>query len=1289
MRLRSPGKLLLSLALGLLLLIGLAMLALTLALDRLPRYQAQLKDWVHRQIGFHIAFTDVSPKLRWYGPELYLDHLELRSKDDQRVLARAAGGRVALDLWRLLRSGTLLAGRVELDQPRIVIARLGPDRFALASELVLRGSDTSPDAITLDDLPAGTLAIRGGVIIVQDWNPQLPRLTLRGVNLDLQRDRDRAALTVIARLPRELGEGIRMHGAADGIGSLRSLSWSAAVRATGLSIPGVSRLLPEYLKQLNAGTADVSVAARGRDGALQQADLQVQAQGVITQLTDEPPTRFDRIGGSLSLTHDGDRWTLLGRRLQTARAGQPDPDSQFEVSWQRGTAGDLELHGHASQLRAEALLPLAGLLPQADIRDRLRELEPSGEWLDTRIELARAATGQPLRLKVQAHFREVGFAPIGRAPGARGLSGTLSGTESSGRIDLDTRRAVLDWPRQFSQPVAVDELAGTLYWRRDAAGLLVSTAQLRAVNRDAVVHTQFAFTQPLDGSSPLLTLVAQVDHGQLAQAHNYLPRELLPPRTVEWLDRAFVAGQVDRAVAVIRGPLRHFPFRDGSGLFLVRFAVLGGKLDYGEGWPAIEDLDCHAEFRNEGLTVDLQRGRIGAVPLVSGQARFADFKTAQLLVRVTARGDAAQALGFLRATPVDAMADHAFSAVEAHGALEAQVDLDFPFHEFSKRRVLVHTRLAGVALNLVGSAVTATDLSGDATVDGAQVVRAEVRGRLLGGSVQMQARPPRRASSGRTQLDFRGTAAGEALRSAAGLPPAVMIEGETDWRAVLRMAPEPNRERSLRVLSTLTGLTLRLPEPLAKPAARALPAQADIRWPTGGGLQIRASLATVLRGALTFASEGGALRLKRAALALGGAEPVFDEAQLWNVGGTVEHLDLGGWLALAVPEKGGAPLSSYLRTAAVRVAQLDYLGLTFLDVGIVLTAAEQGLSIGVDGPNVSGTVTLPPNEDPSRPWTLEFSRLKFAAANPGDPSPESAPGAADAPAPDAAAAANPRAVPAIDFHAAEVTWGERHFGDVRATLRKVDDGITVPQISAHGPSFAASAQGEWRGKGAGVGRIEGAVTSTDVHETLRQFGFADVIEAKIGKMDFTFHWLGAPGADALAAAAGKVQITLDDGQILGLKPGAGRLLGLASLAELRRRLALDFSDLTDKGLAFDTVRGSFAVHDGSAYTDDLLVKGPAAEIGLIGRVGLKNRDYDQTAVVTGNVGSTLPLAAFAGGPVIGAAVLLFTQVFKQPLKGLARGYYRITGTWDNPVVERITSADAAAAEAPKGDGQHK
>jgi uncharacterized protein YhdP len=67
--------------------------------------------------------------------------------------------------------------------------------------------------------------------------------------------------------------------------------------------------------------------------------------------------------------------------------------------------------------------------------------------------------------------------------------------------------------------------------------------------------------------------------------------------------------------------------------------------------------------------------------------------------------------------------------------------------------------------------------------------------------------------------------------------------------------------------------------------------------------------------------------------------------------------------------------------------------------------------------------------------------------------------------------------------------------------------------------------------------------------------------------------------------------------------------------------------------------------------------------------------------VTGSIGNSLPLVgALAGGPVVGAGLLLFSQIFKQPLKGIARGYYRITGPWDNPNVQRIEGAEARKAE---------
>ena len=456
-----------------------------------------------------------------------------------------------------------------------------------------------------------------------------------------------------------------------------------------------------------------------------------------------------------------------------------------------------------------------------------------------------------------------------------------------------------------------------------------------------------------------------------------------------------------------------------------------------------------------------------------------------------------------------------------------------------------------------------------------------------------------------------------------------------------------------------------------------MPSWLEVQWPASGAPEGRLALGSVLSGSYSLQSGADGLRLARVALNFGSGESNSNDAQIVNVGGSVARLDLAGWLRLGAPDKNARPLSYYLRSARFDVAELDYLGLAFRDVSLDLAASAGSLRIAVGGPNVTGTISLPPVDSP-QPLALQFQRLHFDVL----PDMERADGAGTA---GDEVHADPHGIPAIDFHAADMASGERKFGDVRATLVKLNDGISLQQLTDAGTSFNITAKGEWRGKGAGLGRIEGALTSTDVQETLKQLGYVPVIEAKTGRLDFDLTWAGAPSGENMSQAAGRLQMALDKGQIVGLKPGAGRVLGLTSVAALRRRLALDFSDLTDKGLAFDTAHGDFDLRDGNAYTENVLVKGPAAEIGLIGRIGLKNKDYDQTAVVTGNVSSSLPLAAFAGGPVVGAAVLLFTQVFKQPLKGLARGYYRITGSWDNPIVERIKSAEAAAAtaEVPK------
>jgi uncharacterized protein YhdP len=246
---------------------------------------------------------------------------------------------------------------------------------------------------------------------------------------------------------------------------------------------------------------------------------------------------------------------------------------------------------------------------------------------------------------------------------------------------------------------------------------------------------------------------------------------------------------------------------------------------------------------------------------------------------------------------------------------------------------------------------------------------------------------------------------------------------------------------------------------------------------------------------------------------------------------------------------------------------------------------------------------------------------------------------------------------------------------VRASINKTAQGLRFDSLTASAPTFSVNGRGSWLVEGQGSRtRLEFELNSSDLAGTSAALGYREVVAAKHANLAANLLWDGGPAADAIGRMDGTLRIALDDGQLREVKPGAGRMLGLMSVVELPRRLALDFRDVTEKGLAFDKVRGDFELRKGDAYTQNLLLKGPAVDIGIVGRTGLAKEDYDQTLVVSGNPSGPLTVAgALAAGPVVGAGVLVLSQLFKGQLQGLTRVYYHVSGSWSNPVVQRIAA----------------
>jgi uncharacterized protein YhdP len=279
---------------------------------------------------------------------------------------------------------------------------------------------------------------------------------------------------------------------------------------------------------------------------------------------------------------------------------------------------------------------------------------------------------------------------------------------------------------------------------------------------------------------------------------------------------------------------------------------------------------------------------------------------------------------------------------------------------------------------------------------------------------------------------------------------------------------------------------------------------------------------------------------------------------------------------------------------------------------------------------------------------------------------------------------DPRTLPPITLKAQELALGDRYFGTVEAQLARTDDGLVADSFTAKDDTFEIVGNARWIADEADpIGHrsyLMATLTSTDVTTTMQRLAYQPGIVSDDMTMLFDVNWSGGPRAEIFDSLNGDVQVRFGAGQLDEIEPGAGRLFGLMSIVALPRRLSLDFTDVFDKGFGFDKIAGAFHIVDGEAYTCDLSLEGPAADIAIIGRASLTSREYEQAAVVSANFGNTLPVVgAVVAGPQVAAALLIFSQIFKKPLQEMSQVYYGIDGSWDDPLIESKDAAGFASS----------
>ena len=1234
---------------------------LRLVVIQLPSYQGEIWEWVQTELGVNLDFSQLDARWSLLGPEFnFRDATLSRTGDEANPLMRAAEASITLSAPALIGERRLEVTRLTLEGSELRLERTGSGTLRLANLPEDSGTETE---FSLADIPPVTIVVTNGSITYAD-DVRQREWTFDDVRLQIVRELDSIVVEARASPPEGLAERIELSVQLDAQGRLRDPQsvWRLFGETRGLDLAALSDFLPESLPVPASGAGDIAFWVDFAGGEAQQATLALALAGLSVGDSGGGDPDYDQVNVTLegSRLHTG--WAFSAGDLELEREGRTwPPGATIDVQIGEDAAGLSSLSLRSSFLRLEDLAPLVIAVPSRDFAGLWSELQPRGDVRDFDARLVRGRDSW--RYAAVGSFEDLNVASRGAWPGLQGVSGALRTDSTSGRLDLDTRGARVDWPELFAGPLDVDELSGRLTWRQGASGLEISSDDLVINTPDGQSRSVLDVAWP-DGAVglPDVALQSEVRNLDAAGAMRYLPVGIFPQVTA-YLRRAILGGRVPSADVTLIGPLAAFPFGNGEGTFLAEGVVEDGLMEYVENWPAAEELNGLVTFTNAGWEA-AGRGRVLGNSSEDLRIGIEDTRDPVVTVAASTQGSLGEVLRFLKEAPM--IARHLGPDLQrlqsGSGTADVALELALPLNELTGYRLDAGLEVAGGDLSIDGFGPTLTNIFGGLRLAGGEVSsQGGFEARLLETPVSIGL-----AAAGETgylaEVSFEGVFPAESLQAAFELPFVEQVLGASGWQGRV-LLPENRfvqaRREPLRIdlVTDLEGVDLRLPEPLRKPPEQGMQVEMEVVFSEADRLNINGQLGEASRFALSFRNRDGELSFRRGAVRFGGAEPLLPPRDGLSVSGELASVDFDDWWTLFRRQVPGGSAAGVLLGAELAIADLSAFGQPLGSTDVSLRQQAARWQLQVDSEPVAGVISWPLDLSERPQMLAELERLHVSTDGMSEDS-----------NPD------PRDLPGVLVHVDDLSIGTRSFGSFDADIHSDTDGLNIVSLSGRSESFVMEGSGGWYQRPEGQeSRLVLTASSGDVAGALEQLGFDPITEAESAQLALNVYWPSGPAPGWENTITGGLNLRLERGSILNLDPGAGRMVGLMSIAALPRRLALDFRDVFNRGLVFDELSGDFVIIDGNAYTDNLRLAGPVVDIGLVGRTGLRDRDYQQHAVVTSEPGRILPAVGFLASPQVAAALLLFSEIFKEPLNGATRASYCVTGSWAEPMVERQTA----------------
>jgi uncharacterized protein (TIGR02099 family) len=1240
-------------------------------LPEIERYRGDIVAAISRAIDLPVKIGAIETDWRGLRPQISIADVRVFDREGREALVLPAVENVIA--WHSLLLLELRLHSFVIDRPKVTVRR---DAHGLFSVAGIRISQEKGDGKLGDWLLAqNEIVVRDAEIEWIDELRKAPPLALAALNFRLQNDGDEHAIGLAARPPRELGASIELRAELIGERIGRPAEWHGRVYAeSGYTDLAAWRAWLDYPIDVRRGKGAVRLWATLARGTATRATADVALTGVVARLGAELPVlAVSSVRGRLQgrETPRGYEFGVQNLALSTAQAPAMSSTSfraTIEGDAARSASGDLAEGWRpqrgsvsANLIELAPLAHLAEFLPfPADLRKVLAELAPQGNLLDTRFDWS-GELPDKAAFSAKTRFAGLAMKPWRTIPGFSGLSGSVEASEKKGTLYLASQKAELDLPKVFPQPrIKLDALTGEVAWEYEgaaAAAVAVRLSNIGFANEDLAGSAYGSYVWTGDGPG-VADLAAQLSRADGRDIARYLPLgTIMGEVTRDWLARAILAGDASDVRFRLKGDLRDFPFTDPArGQFLVAAKVTNAVLDYVAGWPRIEALQGELIFERAKMEIAGRSGVILGTRIANVRASIPDLLAEHTLLSVDgqAEGPTDEFLKYIQDSPVRRMTDGFTDGMRADGRGRLRLRLDLPLDELAKSRVAGEYQFSGNTLSFNPRLPPVERAAGRVAFTESSLTVQDVKGRLFGGDITIGGGS--RPDSG-VAITASGEAAIDATRAVFDHPWRSRLQGRSSYSAAFTVSDGRSR---LSFESQLRGVSIDLPTPFAKSAAEAMPLKVDV-YPGQGRERISIAVGGIVQAELLRLAQGDAMQVQRVAVAFGpaAAEPMrLPERGGTSLYGSLGAFDLDRWLPLLAGAASGSGPTSF----DLRFDSLDALGKRIKNVTFRGASEADGWVANLSAAELAGDFSYRSADSGRLVAHLKHFTLP-------EDSPGAKPGAAT------------KDLPAVDLVVESFTHRGRKLGRIEVLAQHEGADWRIEKLAMLNPESSLSGRGTWRSGEGSRTALDFQLEVSDVGGFLERMGNPDHVKGGRAKLSGGVNWSGDPVTLDYATLSGELKLEGEDGQFLEIEPGFGKLVSLMSLQMLPRRITLDFRDVFSKGFQWDKIASDLTIARGVMAVKEFKMTGSAAEVRMSGQIDLGLETQNLKVTVIPSLGDTASTVVGLINPAAGVATMIAQRLLKEPLGTIFAYDYAISGTWNDPKVEKIEQPPPPSDEA--------